>query len=214
MPIDYNKIPRSTLDYAGFPQAPANPPRPFMPMTPQYEAMRRGASDQLSAAQSGVRTSLMQVQPQLQQGLARLGTDRAYASRSLDEDLAERGMFTSGIRSDLQTRDVAIPFGRQEQDMGAAAAAQYADLYSQLMGAGLGYNQTLMEGLLDRASQLYENPTLSTPQYGYNLPAQPGFEGPNEPDRPGRPERSQPRRDRPRRRPRDRDRNRNDRRGR
>lgn len=155
----------------GFPAQPTAPD-PFMPMTTDYEAARRMAEDRLAAAKSLYNLQVGQIGPQLQQGYARNATDRQNAARSLDDELAGRGMFTSGVRTQLQERDVATPYARADQDLAQAAAEQYMNLGMGLADAQLAYNQDIMQALLDSANSSAADPPLSAAQYGYDLEPQ------------------------------------------
>ena len=157
---------------AAFPSPPPAPD-PFLPLTPEYEAAQRYATDALSAAEADYTRGVSQVQPWLDLQLGRLGTDRGYAQQSLDEGTAERGIYDSGVRAQLTQRDIAVPYGRAQQDLGLSATQQYADLASQLGSARLGFDQQMMEALLQRAAQVASEMPWSVPQYGYELPESP-----------------------------------------
>jgi hypothetical protein len=141
-------------------------------MTPQFEAGRRGLDDEYSSAMMGLINQRDLIQPQMQLGLSRLGTDQGYANTSLDESLTERGMFNSGTNPYLRTRDIDIPYGRQRQDMAIGASSAYGDIASQMSQAGLGYSQGLHELLLNRAADSAATMPMNVPQYSKQGPRQ------------------------------------------
>ncbi len=150
----------------GVPPVPAAP-TPFLPMTPGFEAARRQLEDQLSAAQMNYATQAQQIAPMLGLQQARVGTNVGYEDQALQEALANRGVLDSSIYPELYQRDIATPYGRQLQDLALSAAGQYGDIASGLGGAQLGYNQGLMEALLNRAAEAPGMMPLSTPgNYG------------------------------------------------
>jgi hypothetical protein len=141
-------------------------------MTPQFEAAQRGANDQYSAQMMNLSNQQGMIDPALQLQLSRMGTDVGYANSGLQESLANRGMYESGAYPYMYQRDIGIPYGRSAQDMMLGAAGQYADIAGQMGGAGLGYNQQMMDALLGRAQQISERPPMASPQFGYRPPRQ------------------------------------------
>jgi hypothetical protein len=141
-------------------------------MTPQFEAAQRGANDQYSAQMMNLSNQQGMIDPALQLQLSRMGTDVGYANSGLQESLANRGMFESGAYPYMYQRDIGIPYGRGAQDLALGAAGQYADIAGQMGGAGLGYNQQMMDALLGRAAQISERPPMASPQFGYRPPRQ------------------------------------------
>lgn len=161
---------RGMPEIGGYPQFGQNPPPNFLPNTPGWEAARAGASGDLLNAQTQYNIGNQMVPAILGLQNARLDTDRAYAARDVDENLAGRGLITSGIRAQDQQRKVAIPYGRQYQDLGLGAAGQYADLASQYGGANLGYNQNLFGALGQRANDAYAAQPLGMAVGQYQAP--------------------------------------------
>jgi len=126
----------------------------------------------LSEAERAYTKGTSMIEPWMGFQTARMDTDRKYATQGLEEEMAGRGIYNSSIRPYLQKRDIDVPYGRGQQDLAMSAAQQYADLASELGGANLGYNQTLMEELLNRAAQMAAEMPMSLPQSGYELPEQ------------------------------------------
>jgi len=157
--------------YPGFPPMPQRPPN-FLPMTPQFEAAQRGANDQYSAQMMNLTNQQGLIDPAIQLQMSRMGTDVGYAKSGLQEDLANRGMYQSGSYPYLYQRDIGIPYGRNVQDMLLGAAGQYGDIAGGMGQAGLGYNQQMMEALLNRAAQVAAEPPMASPQFGYRPPRQ------------------------------------------
>lgn len=151
-------------DYANFP-APQDAPPDFLPMTPQFEAGRRGLDDQYQANKMNIINQRDLVMPQYQQAKARLDTNKGYDTSRLNENVNERGLYDSGIRSQLMTRDVNLPYGRQFSDLATNAAAQMAGYNTQLADADLAYNQGMAELLLNRAADSASNIPMNVPQY-------------------------------------------------
>jgi hypothetical protein len=143
-------------------------PQNFLPMTAGYESGRRGAEDQLAAQLMAIGVSREQIPAYLAMMGARAGTDQTYATRSLNSNMADRGIYDSGIRPYLETRDVGIPYGRQAQDLALGAAGQYSDLAAQEGGAYLSYDQQLAELMLQRAAEVAQSMPLSVSQYSQN----------------------------------------------
>lgn len=149
---------------------PQNVAADFAPLTPQFEAGRRGLDDQYSATMQALINAQNQIQPNVDLQNARMNTDQGYANRSLDEQLSERGIFQSGINPTLRQRDIQIPFGRQRQDLALGADAQYADLASQMDAAALAYNSGLAELQLNNAADAFASQPLNVPMYSQNGP--------------------------------------------
>ncbi len=194
----------------GMPQLPPTPPA-FLPATPGFEAARRSANDQLTGAEGQYAMGQIMTPAQLGLENQRLTTDMGFATNRLNEDLANRGVYTAknaagtygnvspaggGIGQSLYTEHVATPFGRQFQDLASQGAQSYGDLASNMAGAQLGYNQNLFTGLLGAGQEAFQAQPLSLPIGGYNVPnmANPSFTSPPQ-GRPGlgRPGRTQPR---------------------
>lgn len=152
--------------------APAPTPPNFLPLTPGFMNAQGLANDQLAAAegQYGIAQTMIPAQLNLQR--SRINTDMGMAQSRLDEDLAERGVYGNGtgIRTDLTNRHIATPFGREYQDVGLYAAAQLADAANQYGAAQLGYNQSMMDALQQRAADVYAAQPLGMPIGGYEVP--------------------------------------------
>lgn len=161
------------IELGQYPKSPPQIPN-FLPNTAGFEHAQTQANDFLSqaGAQYRIATGLIEPQLALQQG--RLKTDQGVAQSRLDENLAERGVFQSGIRPELTQRNIVTPFGRQHQDLAAAASQAYADASSQYGQAQLQYNQMLMDAYNQRANEAYDMAPLSVPTGGYDLPNMPG----------------------------------------
>lgn len=198
-----NRVPRGPLTppvapgVGGWPTPPPRIPN-FLPMTPGFEATQRGANDALTGAEGQYAQGQIMTPAQIGLQKQRLTTDMGVATDRLKENLAERGVYTpwaaestaqapvraqspagGGIGQALYSRSVATPFGRQFQDLGAQGAGQYSGLAQGMAGAELGYNQDIMQGLLQRASDAYQQQPYSLGLGGYDLPHQaaPQFPG-------------------------------------
>jgi hypothetical protein len=148
----------------GFPNTPPAPPN-FLPMTPQYEAGRRQADDAMLQQLQSIQNQQNLVDPTTQLQQNRLTTDQGYAGQKLDEQLAERGLYQSGVNPYLYQRDISIPYGRAYQDLALGAGQQYGDLSQQEGGVYGNYNAALTELLLNRAAQAAQQLPLSLPQF-------------------------------------------------
>ena len=171
-------------EYANFP-APQAPAENFLPMTPQFEAGRRGLADEQMSQQADILGQQALVDPLYQQQKARLETDRWYEKERMKEQLAGRGVFTpygaggqqagsvmndplstgGGIGQYLGQRDIQIPYGRQFSDMGQNAFNQYGGLNNLYGDTELAYNQGMAELLLGRAADAAEMMPMNVPQY-------------------------------------------------
>jgi hypothetical protein len=187
----------------GFPELPKAPPN-FLPNTPGFEQAQGQALDTLAGAEGQYAIGKTMIPAQLGLQGARLQTDQDVATDRLREDLANRGIFTpygasgysaagtspagGGVGQALYNRNVATPFGRQRQDLGAAGAGAYSDLSGAYGGAQLGYNQDMYQALLGRANDAFSAMPLSAQMGGYALPdmAMPSFSAPPQSTRPGR----------------------------
>ena len=160
---------KNAFNVGGMPKPAPQVPN-FLPLTPDYMHTQGQANDMLSAAEGayGIANTLTPAQTRLQ--TERVNTDMGVAKSQLDEDLAERGMYDSGVRTTLTNRHIATPFGRQYQDIGFGAGSQYADAANQYGGAMLGYNQMLMDALGQRAADVYAAQPLGMPIGGYAVP--------------------------------------------
>lgn len=157
-------------------QMPKPPPTipNFLPSTPSFERGMSSINDMRSLAESqyGIRTGM--IQPQLDLGLARLTTDQGIATDRLNENMAERGVFTSGFRPTLYQQHIATPFGRQRQDLASAAAQSYADAGMQYGQDLLGADQNLFNLYNDTAQETAGQPYLGFDLGGYQVPNQAG----------------------------------------
>lgn len=157
-------------------QMPKPPPMSgsFLPSTPSFVRGQTGINDMRSLADSqyGIRTGM--IDPQLKLNLARLDTDQGLATRRLDENMAERGVFTSGFRPTLYQEQIATPFGRQRQDLAQQAASQYADASMQYGNDLLGAGQAEFNLYNDTAQETAQQPWLGFDLGGYSVPNQPG----------------------------------------
>jgi len=160
--------------FSGMPQFPPEAPN-FLPNTPGFEAAQSNVNNQRLAGATQYSTGNQLVSAGSDLGLARLGTDRGYAARDVDEAMAERGLYDSGIRAQEQQRQVAIPYGRQEQDIGLDAMGQYSDLATGYGGSELDVNQQLFQAYLQRALDAQQAMPLGLPIGGYQLPNTPEF---------------------------------------
>lgn len=172
--------PQPPFQTGGLPFQAGQMPKPapqipnFLPSTPSFVRGQSSINDARSQAENrfGIETGM--IKPQMDLDYARLDTDQALAGRRLDENMAERGVFTSGFRPKLYQEQVATPFGRQRQDVASQGAQRYAD-------ASLGYGDTLaalggQEFNLynDTAQETASQPYLGFDLGGYNVPNQPG----------------------------------------
>lgn len=138
----------------------------FLPESPESESARRQVEDQLAATLSQIGVAREQIAPMVNLMSARFNTDETNATNTLNEDAAERGIFNSGVRQTLQTRDIGTPIGRGRQDLANEASSQYSQLASDEGQAYLDYNQALMQILLSLASQQAANQPLALNQQG------------------------------------------------
>jgi hypothetical protein len=201
-----------------FPTLPPAPPN-FLPNTPGFEQAQGQANDQLAAAEGQYAQGKTMIGAQLGLQGARLNTDQDVATSRQREDLAGRGIFTpygagstmakpqmatspggGGVGESLYNRNVATPFGRQRQDLGAAGAGAYGDLSQQYGQAQLRNSQDMYQAYLQRANDAYGAMPLSAQMGEYDVPdmANPIFSGaPGGGGGGGRPGRTRPRKNKP-----------------
>jgi len=141
-------------------------PQNFLPSSPQSEAARRLADDQLAATLAQLGVQKEQIGPMVEMMKARFNTDEGYATKSLNENTGDRGIYDSGIRPQLQTRDIGVPFGRQRQDLANQASQLYSQNAADTGQAYLDYDQQAMEILLQLANQQATEQPLELPQQG------------------------------------------------
>jgi hypothetical protein len=164
------EVPQPGMPAPRFPTQPGFPPQGepvqnFLPMTPQFEAGRRGVQDQMNAALAQIGVSREQIPVIANLITQRLATDEGYDNRRLDESLANRGMFDSGTNPYVRGRDIYTPYGRERQDLAFNIAQQYADLSQAENQAYLEASQAMTELLLDRASDVSSQQPLGLPTF-------------------------------------------------
>ena len=157
-------------------QIPKPPPQipNFLPNTPGFERGQRTVDDARSLAGARYNFTTGMIDPQLQQQYARLDTDQGLATRRLDENMAERGVFTSGFRPKLYQEQIATPFGRQRQDLAAGAARAYGEAGMDYGESLLGAENAMFDLYNDRAQETAGQPYLGFETGGYQVPNQPG----------------------------------------
>lgn len=175
-------MPTNAPSVGAMPKAPPEVPN-FLPNTPGFERAQTDINDARLAADTAYSTQSQMIPAQFNLGMARLDTDKGYATEALNEDLAERGIFDSSHRPYLYGRDVATPFGRGAQDLAFDAANAYSGLASQYGNDLLGGARSLYDAYLQRAADAYQAQPLSLPTGGYNLPPLPSFSPIYEPSR-------------------------------
>lgn len=131
-------------------------------------------NDQRSQAGAQYNFATGMIDPMLKQNYARLDTDQGLATRRLDENMAERGVFTSGFRPTLYQEQIATPFGRQRQDLAQGAAQAYGQAGMDYSGALAGLGQNEFNLYNDTAQETASQPYLGFDIGGYQLPNQPG----------------------------------------
>lgn len=153
---------------------------PFMPFTPGYESQYRFANDQLNASLGDINFQRSQLGPMTDLFTNRMGTDQRYETHLLNQNLADRGLsMSSSPKSYLQRRDIDLPFDRRRQDFSFDMANRMAELQNAEAQAYLGYNQSLMEALLQNAADVASTVPLGlpdvTPQHNWERrkPTQP-----------------------------------------
>lgn len=165
---------------AGLPMQAGQIPKPppqipnFLPSTPSFVRGMGTINDLRSQAENqyGIQTGM--IKPQMDLQYARLDTDQQLAGRRLDENMADRGVFTSGFRPKLYQEQVATPFGRQRQDIASQGAQDYANAGLQYANSLLGAGQNEFNLYNDTAQETADQPYLGFGYGGYNLPNQPG----------------------------------------
>lgn len=165
--------------YSNFP-APQQPAANFLPMTPQFEAGRRGLDDEYMAGMNQIQNQQNMINPLYQQQLARMATDEAFGKEALMEGAANRGILSGGANPTgasqyLWNRDIQVPYGRERSDLATAASGAYGQSAEAMSGLGLQYNQGLAELLLNRAADAAANIPMNVPQFstgGRNLRGQ------------------------------------------
>lgn len=155
------------------PNAPPNIPN-FLPSTPSFERGMSSINDARSQAESRYGITTGMIKPQMDLQYSRLDTDQALAGRRLNEDMAERGVFTSGFRPKLYQEQVATPFGRQRQDIAAQGAQDYANASLQYGDSQVGFGQDEFNLYNDTAQETASQPYLGFDLGGYQVPNQPG----------------------------------------
>lgn len=154
----------SPQEGANFP-APQNPPPNFLPNTPGFEAGIRGLEDQYSQQRLGVINNQNLIDPMVRQQFERMSTDAGYSANQHVESMADRGLWDSSVNPYLYQRDIAIPYGRGQQDLADWAAQQYTGSASDLGELDLGYMQQLAELYLNAAAESAANLPMNVPQF-------------------------------------------------
>jgi hypothetical protein len=157
--------------------ATAPNPSQTLPLSPQFEASRRAASDQLSATLAQIGVAREEIPAMVNMITARMGTDQAFDTNMLNEAMNGRGLYDSGIRAQ-DTQQLNQGYDRQRQDMAFDVARQYRDLATQESQARLSYEQQLAEMLLELAQETIGDP--SAPIEGvapYDLDYDPALTG-------------------------------------
>lgn len=155
------------------PQAPPQIPN-FLPSTPDFSRGMSSINDARSQAENRYGTTTGMIKPQMDLQYARLDTDQQLAGRRLDENMADRGVFTSGFRPKLYQEQVATPFGRQRQDIATQGAQAYADASMNYGDQLVGFGQDEFNLYNDTAQETASQPYLGFGYGGYNLPNQSG----------------------------------------
>ena len=156
-------------EYSNFP-APQKPAANFLPMTPQFEAGRRGLDDEFMSGQTSILNQRNMIDPLYKQQLARMDTDQGFATNSLKENLADRGIYNDLSMMNtpsqyLYNQNIQIPYGRERSDLATAASGAYGQSAEALSGLNLQHNQGLAELLLNRAADAAANIPGNVPQY-------------------------------------------------
>lgn len=157
-------------------QMPKPPPQipNFLPSTPSSVRGMTNINDQRSQAGAQYNFTTGMIDPMLQQNYARLDTDQGLATRRLDENMAERGVYSSGFRPTLYQEQIATPFGRQRQDLAQGAAQAYGQAGMDYSGALTGLGQQEFNLYNDQAQETASQPYLGFGYGGYQVPNQPG----------------------------------------
>ncbi len=143
-----------------------NPPKNMgMPLDPMFEQQRRGLDDSLSASLAGISSQRSMIDPRMQQDLARMGTDQSWNTGLMNESEVGRGMYDSSIRG-MDATNLNTQYDRMRQDLANQSAEQYSLLAQDEGNAYLGYNQGLMELLLQSAEGSASDPYSPMPTYG------------------------------------------------
>ena len=135
----------------------------FLPMTPEYIGAQRGAEDQLANSLAGLAYQRAQIPGAINMFGARQGTDIGYEKDALMENMAGRGVVDSTIPGYTSMRDITIPHERNQQDFQLGIQDQLNQLSMGEGQAKLGYNQTLMEALLNRGDEVAQTMPLGLP---------------------------------------------------
>lgn len=167
-------LPTQMPEVGGFPQQ-GNPGPGFLPPTPQSVLGQYGANDAQAQAANAYTKGSQLVPAQYNLGMARLNTDKGYATNSLNEDLAGRGIFDSSWRPYLYGKDIATPYGRAAQDLALGAAGQYEDLASGYGGALLDAQRQRFGTYAQNAQDAFSQNLLGANVGQYQAPNQPGF---------------------------------------
>lgn len=147
-----------------FPPVPKEPP-PFAPFTPIFEELQRGVQDNLAGVMSRIRGAGAQIGPQVDLMRSRLATQKDYQTQRLNEEMAERGLYESGIRPQLYQRDIYIPYERALQDLALEASRARAGLAEEAGAAQLEASQGMMDAYMQNIQSLMEMMPLMVPQF-------------------------------------------------
>lgn len=141
-----------------------------LPLSPYFEAGRRSLNDQYSQTLAQINAGRSQVQPQLNLGLARLGTDQGIDYRRLQSTLADRGIYNSGV-TNTSRNQLFTQYDRQRQDYAQQAQDQLGNFAQQDAQARLSYVQGLQQLLLAAAQAAAADPGLGSPYGSYSSTA-------------------------------------------
>jgi hypothetical protein len=120
-----------------------------MPLDPIYEMDRRQARDSLQAA-------MTQLQNQRQVGLAGLAEEELLGNRNIDENMASRGLYGSGI----ERRDERL----LGNDIAESKMGLLSDFTSGRTGSQMDFRRQMQDALMDLARRQQGNKYLPLPK--------------------------------------------------
>lgn len=134
----------------------AAPPLGLMP-DPMFEAQRRAAQQNLDATMSMLGVGRQNLQAEFPMLLARMATDQDFARTAISQNMNERGIWHSGIRT-TDTARSDLGFDRNRQDLTTDYASSIAEMDALSQQAEYAYEQALAEAWLELGGRLDEIP--------------------------------------------------------
>lgn len=128
-------------------------------LPPQLMPAMAQLEDELAAELAQVGVARSQIPAMVALFTQRLASQEGLDRGSLDESMASRGIYTSGIRTS-ELGNLLNQYNRQRQDFAFDTAGQYSDLAARESNARMNYNRGLAD-LAREAARIFANDRYS-----------------------------------------------------